>query len=211
MFRKPILQRLERIALEEIECRAHRFALLSSFSCSSCLLWFSFSLFILSASSVTILPSLAFALSSEGVRPVLFVSPQQHIMLDQAQREPRVALLAASLRRRAAQRDKEPDGDVLRHSSMELASYGDPSHPKSLLLLQLGLVDKSYFFGHTQWRRARKNKRTAHGGKAAVATPLSGAGRRDASPTNSRPDTCATRKRAYRPPNQPNGHASTVP
>jgi len=107
---------------------------------------------------------------------------------------------ACSLPERIAQLDEPASvawlgGDVLRHSSMELASYGHPSRSKSLLLLQLGMSEKFNIFGHTQWRRARKNKRTAHGGKAAVAASLSGADRRDAygwtgrqdvSPTNSR-------------------------
>jgi len=107
-----------------------------------------------------------------------------------------VALLAAGVRRRnVAQCDEEPEGNVFGHSSMELASYGHSSRPKVFIGMWLGICKESYFFGHTQWRRARKNKRTAHGGKAAVAASLSGADRRDAygwtgrqdvSPTNSR-------------------------
>jgi len=106
-------------------------------------------------------------------------------MLAQVQREHPVALLAAGIRRRGAaqQLGDGPatwlEGTVLRHSSMELSSYGDPSGPKSMFLLQLEIIEKFYFFGHTQWRRARKNKRTAHGGKVPGTATLSGAGRRD--------------------------------
>jgi len=71
-----------------------------------------------------------------------------------------------------------PEEDVFGHSSMELGVCGDPSLPKALVLLQLQMNEKLYIFGHTQWRRARKNKRTAHGGKAAVGASLAGAGRR---------------------------------
>jgi len=91
------------------------------------------------------------------------------------------------------------DGAVLRHSSMELASYGDPSRSKSLLLLQLETSQKFNFFGHTQWRRARKNKRTAHGGKATAAAALAGAGRRNA---------CPRRARAHGPPRKANDTAA---
>jgi hypothetical protein len=61
---------------------------------------------------------------------------------------------------------------ALRHTSSEPPTYAAPPRWKSLLLLQLAIFEKLNFFGPTRSRRARQTKRTAHGGKPAVAAAL---------------------------------------
>jgi hypothetical protein len=61
---------------------------------------------------------------------------------------------------------------TLRHTSSEPPTYVAPPRWKSLLLLQLAIFEKLNFFGHTRSRRARKTKRTAHGGNPAIHAAL---------------------------------------
>jgi hypothetical protein len=61
---------------------------------------------------------------------------------------------------------------ALRHTSSEPPTYVTPSRQKLLLLLALAIFEKLNFFGHTRSRRARKTKRTAHGGKPAIHAAL---------------------------------------
>ncbi|MEN6497840.1 MAG: hypothetical protein ABFD16_26375, partial [Thermoguttaceae bacterium] len=61
---------------------------------------------------------------------------------------------------------------ALRHTSSEPPTYVAPSRRKLLLLLELAIFEKLHFFGPTRSRRARKTKRTAHGGKPAIHAAL---------------------------------------
>jgi hypothetical protein len=61
---------------------------------------------------------------------------------------------------------------ALRHTSSEPPTYVATSRRKLLLLLELAIFEKLNFFGPTRSRRARKTKRTAHGGKPAAAAAL---------------------------------------
>ena len=61
---------------------------------------------------------------------------------------------------------------ALRHTSSEPPTYVATSRRKLLLLLGLAIFEKLNFFGPTRSRRARKTKRTAHGGKPAAAAAL---------------------------------------
>jgi hypothetical protein len=69
---------------------------------------------------------------------------------------------------------KEP---ALRHPSSEPPTYVAPSRQKLLLLLELAIVEKLNFFGHTRSRCAHTTKGTAHGGKLAVAAALQASAR----------------------------------
>ncbi|MEN6494398.1 MAG: hypothetical protein ABFD16_08905, partial [Thermoguttaceae bacterium] len=64
---------------------------------------------------------------------------------------------------------KEP---ALRHTSSEPPTYVEPSRQKLLLILELAIFEKLNFFGHTRSRRARRTKRTAHGGKPTAYAAL---------------------------------------
>jgi hypothetical protein len=68
---------------------------------------------------------------------------------------------------------------VLQRSSREWPTYVESSRSNSLPLKRFAIFDTSNFFAQIQSGRARKSKRTAHGGKPAVHAALQSRARGD--------------------------------